>query len=118
MMIQIDLLGFLAEGFLQQGASVSYKEIMGIPALSVITEAEVPQLFISPEEEVSKIAFLEQLASEEINIPVFKAEEEIKLKTALFKSGIRGIKVYRLSLQQRYSWYSREFISKKLMTAD
>lgn len=117
MMIQVhenDLLDFLAEGFLQQGASVSYKIFSGTPALKVTAENASPKILIPAEEEVSKMAFLRQLISEEILVPVLRSDDEIRLKTSLVKAGISGIRVYRLSLRERYAWYSREFFIKKL----
>lgn len=112
-----NLLDFLAEIFLQQGASVTYKNFLETPALKVTIENEQPLLYITAEVEVSKLAFLRQLNSEEIFIPVLKSEEELRLKDALVKMEITGINVFRLSLQQRYSWYSREFLNKRMKTS-
>ena len=112
-----NLLDFMAEIFLQQGASVTYKNFSGTQALQVTAENEQPRLYITAEVEVSKIAFLRQLISEEIFIPVLKSEEELRLKDVLAKMEISGINVLRLSLQQRYSWYSREFLNKRMKTS-
>ena len=106
------LLDFLAEGFLQQGASVTYSMIGGMAALKVVAEGCPSRLYITAEEEMSKMAFLKRLTSEEIYLPVLRSHDEMRLKAALAKAEIKNIRVYRLSLNQRYAWYSREFINK------
>lgn len=103
-----ELLDFLAEGFLQQGASVSYTRIGGASALRVILEDEQTRLYISAEEEVSKMAFLQGDLSEEIIIPVLKTDEEFRLKSVLKRAGVAGVEVQRLPILQRYAWYSRK----------
>lgn len=108
-----NLLDFLAEGFLQQGASVTYKNFSGTPALRVTAENTKPRIYITAEE-VSKMAFLRQLISDEILVPVLRSEEEMRLKAALAKAGVTNIIVYRLSLHERYAWYSREFLNKRM----
>lgn len=109
-----NLLDFLAEGFLEQGASVTYMNFSGTPALKVTAEDGSSKLYISSEEEVSKMSFLEQLTSAEILVPVLRSEDEMRLKAALHRRGISGVKVYRLSLKERYAWYSREFLNRKM----
>lgn len=109
-----NLLDFLAEGFLQQGASVTYDELAGIPVLKVTAEDALPRLYTPAEEGVSKMTFLEQINFGEIIIPVLKSEEKLRLKDALAKMEISGINVFRLSLQQHYLWYSREFLNKRM----
>lgn len=108
-----NLLDFLAEGFLQQGASVTYKNFSGTPALRVTAENTKPRIYITAEEEVSKMTFLRQLITDDILVPVLRSEEEMRLKAALAKAGVTNIIVYRLSLHERYAWYSREFINKR-----
>ncbi|MCY2688014.1 hypothetical protein [Salinimicrobium sp. TH3] len=106
------LLDFLAECFLERGASVTYLDLGGISGLRVISEEGHARIYFSAEEEVSKIAFLKGDLSEEIIIPVLKAREEIELKAALAQQGIENITVYKLSLHERYIWDSRIFLSK------
>jgi hypothetical protein len=105
------LLDFLAESFLERGASVTYLVIRGTAGLKVISEDGPARLF-SAEVEVSKMAFLKGDFSEEIFIPVLKTQEEMRLKAALAQMGIENITVYKLSLHERYMWYSRIFVSK------
>lgn len=104
----IELLDFLAENFLQQGASVSYTQMGGASALRVTSEDEQPKIYISAEEEVPKMAFLKGDLSEEIIIPVLKSDEEFRLKSVLKRAGVAGVEVQRLPILQRYAWYSRK----------
>ena len=106
------LLDFLAEGFLRRNSWVTYTTFSGIPALQVSVEDTPPRIYITAVEEVSKMSFLKQFPSEEICVPVLKSEEEKSLKEILAKTEITTIKVYRLSIPQRYSWYMREFIEQ------
>lgn len=95
-----DLLDFLAEGFLEKGASVTYKTLSGIPALKVAAEGEPSRIYIIPQEDPSKMTFSEELISEEIIIPVLNFEEELRLKTILAKENVENIRISRLSLPQ------------------
>ncbi len=108
-----NLLDFLAEDFLQQGASVTFRELFGVAALQVDWEEKPAQVFTASEEEALKMAFLKAVVSEEIFIPVLTSEEEKQMSSALAKAGVDSVKVYRLSLLQRYTWYSRQFMEKR-----
>ena len=103
-----EFLDFLAESFLQQGASISFTQIGGASALKVISEDEHARVFIAPEEEASKMKFLKENISEEIIIPVLRSQEEFRYRSVLKRAGISTVKVERLSLPERFAWYSRK----------
>lgn len=105
-----ELLDFLAEGFLQQGASVTYTQIGGASALKVITQDDLPRIYVPADDEVSKMKFQERFSSEEIIIPVLKSDEEFRLRSLLKRAGIATVKVQRLSLPDRFAWYSRKLM--------
>lgn len=108
-----NLLDFLAEGFLQEGASVTYTNLNGISGLRVTSEDGRSKVYISSEEKLSKMAFLKGNISEEILIPVLKTEEELRLKAALSRNKLQNIKVYKLPLQVRFNWYSRKMLCNR-----
>lgn len=103
-----ELLDFLAEGFLQQGASVTFTRLGSASALKVMTGDELPRLFVSSDDEMCKMTFLENDISQEIIIPVLRSEEEFRLKSLLKRAGVKGVEVQRLSIPERYAWYSRK----------
>ena len=67
---EFELLDFLAEVFLQQGASVSYKEFLGIPVLEVSAERAVSGLYVSAEAVLRNREFLEEIKPDKVFVVV------------------------------------------------
>ena len=112
---ECELLDFLAEVFLQQGKSISFIKINGLPAIAVNSEEEEAEIFLKPSIEMF---FSENWNHQElkVTIPVLKKEEQQTLLEKLEQAQLRNVKIYRLSQYERYSFYMKQFLKNRKTT--
>ena len=105
----VELLDFLAEGFLQQGRSISYIDIDGLSAFAVTSEDSESEIFFSiPADSLSSA--LAGLKSEDtLTVPVLTEEEQHSLLKTVQQLKLKNVKCYRLSFYQRYSFRMKQF---------
>ena len=109
----LELLDFLAENFLQQGRSISYILIDDLTALSVATEVGEPEIFVPFSSEGLSSDFFANYPKLQLTVPVLREEEQRRLHQLLEQIQINNIKIYRLSLYERYSFFSRQFLGNR-----
>ena len=104
------LLDFLAENFLEQGKSIDYLEVSGFPAFSSFIAGEKITFLSLPN--VSRLQATQLKNFGKLIIPVLKEEEQKRLLRQVKKYGLQNVEIYRLSLPERYAFYSRAFQKK------
>ena len=106
-----DLQDFLAETFLSQGNSISYLQLRELPAFCLYSENE-HTLFVFPKEGNLPADFCLK-GYTRVVIPVLKEEEQTALQQQVSQMKLKNVEIYRLSLFERYSFYSKQFQRNK-----
>lgn len=105
----VELLDFLAEGFLQQGRSISYLDIDGLPGFAVTSEDSESEIFLSISEGSFSSALAGLSSGNALTVPVLTEEEQHSLLKIVQQLKLKNVKCYRLSFYQRYSFRMKQF---------
>lgn len=106
-----DLLDFMAEKFLNGNNNINYIRLSGLPAFSTFLEGK--KYLILPVEQEESIGNVDLKEFENVLIPVLKEEQKNNLIQQVQEVGLAHVEVYHLSIVERYTFYSRQFMKSK-----